>query len=410
MTVPYFVSPEWLIDGTGAAPKMNVLMGIQGSTIFSITDSTGIEKNNQDSSRPSVLDLTGFTVLPCLIDSHVHLTMSGTDDPEIREQQIVSGYAETLEQIQHHLQEHFRHGVLAVRDGGDKNGYTLRYRDTVYDPSRFPYLHARFAGKAWHQSGRYGSLIGRVPLKGRAIAESIALEGGSSDLVKVVNSGLNSLQEFGKQTLPQFHLREFENLVHAARQLKKKVMVHANGIEPVAISMDGGCDSIEHGFFMGRENLKKMAEKEVIWVPTAVTMKAYSQVMKSEPMLSEVSQRNLDHQLEQIQMARKYGVRTAIGTDAGSPGVDHGKAIIQEMKLFMEAGYSLEETVMCATSVGAELSGFTKIGRLTQGMNACFLAVPGTPSELPGSLEFIEKICIDGSMVYERQKGTACLE
>ncbi len=402
MTVPYFVSPEWLIDGTGAAPKKKVLIGIQGSTIFSITDCTEIEKSNQDRSRPSVLDLPGFTVLPCLIDSHVHLTMSGTDDPEIREQQTVSGYAETREQIQHHLQEHFRYGVLAVRDGGDKNGYTLRYRDTAYNPLRFPYVQAMFAGKAWHQSGRYGSLIGRVPLKGRTIAESVALEGGSSDLVKVVNSGLNSLREFGKQTPPQFHLREFETLVHAARQIGKRVMVHANGVVPVSISVDAGCNSIEHGFFMGRENLKKMAEKKVIWVPTAVTMKAYSQVMKSEPMLSEVSQRNLDHQLEQIQMARKYGVRTAIGTDAGSPGVDHGKAVIQEMKLFMEAGYSLEETVMCATSVGAELLGFTKIGRLTQGMNACFLVVPGPPSELPDSLEFIEKICISGSMVYEK--------
>ncbi|MBA4366149.1 MAG: hypothetical protein C0403_00720 [Desulfobacterium sp.] len=402
MTVPYFISPEWLIDGTGAAPKKNVLMGIQGRTIFSITDSTGIEKNNQDNSRPSVMDLSGFTVLPCLIDSHVHLAMSGTDDPEIRKRQIVSGYAETCEQIQHHLQEHFRHGVLAVRDGGDKNGYTLQYRDTVFDPSRFPYIHARFAGKAWHQSGRYGSLIGRVPLRNRTIAESIVLEGESSDLVKVVNSGLNSLREFGKQTLPQFHLREFKNLVYTVRQLGKKVMVHANGEEPVSISMDAGCDSIEHGFFMGRENLKKMADKAVTWVPTAVTMKAYSQVMKSEPMLMGCSQRNLDHQLEQIQMAREYGVRTAIGTDAGSPGVDHGKAVIQEMKLFMDAGYPMEEVVMCATSVGAELLGFTKIGRLTQGMNACFLVVPGPPSKLPDSLEFIEKIFIDGSMVYEK--------
>ena len=410
MSVPYFISPEWLIDGTGAAPKKNVLMGIQGSTIVSITGSTEIEKKNQENSQPGIVDLSGFTILPCLIDSHVHLVMSGTDDPEIRERQIVSGYAESCEQIQHHLQEHFQYGVLAVRDGGDKNGYTIRYRDTAYDPFRFPYVQAMFAGKAWYQSGRYGSLIGRVSLKDRTIAESIILEGGSSDLIKVVNSGLNSLREFGKRTLPQFHLPEFKNLVGAARQIGKKVMVHANGVAPVSISIDAGCDSIEHGFFMGRDNLKKMAEKEVTWVPTAVTMKAYSQVMKSEPMLSEGSQRNLDHQLEQIQLAREYGVRTAIGTDAGSPGVDHGKAVIQEMKLFMKAGYPLGEAVMCATSVGAELSGFTKIGLLTQGMNACFLVVPGPPSELPDSLVLIEKICINGSMVYERGKGTICLE
>jgi imidazolonepropionase-like amidohydrolase len=404
MPAPYFVFPEWMIDGTGTACRKNALIEIQGRTIFSIIDSTQIEKINQDTSQLRIIDLRGFTVLPCLIDSHVHLAMSGTTDAEFRERQLVSGYTETRERIQNHLKEHFQYGVLAVRDGGDKHGYTLRYRDTIYDPSRTPHVSVMFAGKAWHQRGRYGSLIGRPPGNNKTLAGSLAIEEEETDVIKIVNSGLNSLCEFGRQTLPQFSLQELKNLVQTVRQLKKKVMIHANSIEPVSISVDAGCDSIEHGFFMGRENLKKMAEKDVTWVPTAVTMHAYSQLMKSDPTVLTVTKRNLDHQLEQIQLAREYGVRTAIGTDAGSPGVDHGSAVVQEMKLFMEAGYSPEEVVMCATSIGAELLGLKNSGQVAEGMNASFLVVPGPPSKLPDSLSAIEMICRDGVMVYKKTK------
>jgi len=404
MPVPYFVSPEWMIDGTGSANIKNAMIRIQDQTIFSITDSRESKKKDLDTSAFNILDLQGFTVLPCLVDSHVHLTMSGTTDAKNREGQLVAGYAETVERIQHHLREDFRYGVLAVRDGGDKKGYTLRFRDRGYDPSRAPHVSIRFAGKAWHQSGRYGSLIGRPPGDNQTLAESMVMADEEVDVIKIVNSGLNSLRKFGRQTLPQFSVTEFKSLIHAAKQRGKKVMVHANGTDPVSISIDAGCDSVEHGFFMGRENLKKMAEKGVTWVPTAVTMKAYSQLMKSDQTISKVCQKNLDQQLEQLQQAREYGVRVAVGTDAGSPGVDHGRAVLQEMALFMKAGYSLEEAVMCATSVGAELLGLKKIGRLTPGMCASFLVVPGNPSQLPDSLNAIEMIYMNGNLVYEKSK------
>ena len=150
-------------------------------------------------------------------------------------------------------------------------------------------------------------------------------------------------------------------------------------------------------------HLEKMADKGIAWVPTAVTMEAYARLMKYDPVVSGNAQKNLDHQLEQIRMAREYGVTTAVGTDAGSPGVDHGKAIIQEMRLLMDAGYSLEEVIMCATSTGADLLGLSKIGKLQKEMNAAFIVVPGPPSKLPESLRSIEMIFCDGEMVYGKK-------
>jgi imidazolonepropionase-like amidohydrolase len=81
------------------------------------------------------------------------------------------------------------------------------------------------------------------------------------DHIKIVNSGLNSLSCFAKETKPQFDSAELKAAVRADRQCGLKTMVHANGKMPVKIAVDAGCDSIEHGFFMGVENLHRIADR-----------------------------------------------------------------------------------------------------------------------------------------------------
>ena len=65
--------------------------------------------------------------------------------------------------------------------------------------------------------------------------------------------------------------------------------------------------------------------------------------------------------------ARQYEVPIALGTDAGSPAVDHGIAMIDEMKILMEAGFSIEKTIRCATFNGAQLLGIRDLGLLVPG-------------------------------------------
>jgi len=91
-------------------------------------------------------------------------------------------------------------------------------------------------------------------------------------------------------------------------------MVHANGPKPVQIAVEGGCHSIEHGFFMGSDNLRLMAEKAVFWVPTAVTMQAYCRYLKRIGNDADIARKNLDHQVEQLFKARLLKVPVALGT------------------------------------------------------------------------------------------------
>jgi imidazolonepropionase-like amidohydrolase len=212
-------------------------------------------------------------------------------------------------------------------------------------------------GPAWHRAGRYGKLIGRSPAQNESLAEAYTRENPVCDYIKLVNSGLNSLREFGRETSPQFSAAEIRQLVAAAERQGRKVMVHANGRLPVQEALEGGCHSIEHGFFMGRNNLARMAERQCVWVPTACTMKAYAEILDHERdyAAAGVAQRNLSDQLRQLAIARELGVTVALGTDAGSPGVLHGESVFEEMKLLAKAGYSLAEIVRCATSAAARL-------------------------------------------------------
>ena len=126
------------------------------------------------------------------------------------------------------------------------------------------------AGKAWHAPGRYGALIGRTPFSGHTLAQSNREEEHRADHIKIVNSGLNSLSSFAEETPPQFDTEQIQAAVQAGHDLGLRTMVHANGQEAVRVALEAGCDSIEHGYFMGNDNLLKMAEKGITWVPTDV--------------------------------------------------------------------------------------------------------------------------------------------
>ena len=205
---------------------------------------------------------------------------------------------------------------MAVRDGGDYAGHALRYKKECLSSENLP-IFLMSADKAWRAPGRYGKLIGRPPEDGISLSQSIAEVNEGSDHIKIVNSGLNSLTTFGKETLPQFSADQLKEAVRTADDLGLRIMVHANGDLPVKHAIEAGCHSIEHGFFMGKDNLMKLADRGIIWVPTTVTMKAYCDSLDIDSKEKDVSRKNLNHQLDQIAMAMKYGVSIAAGTDCG---------------------------------------------------------------------------------------------
>ena len=378
----------WLIDGSGGPVQKDVLLTVCEGRIVDIKPFSAATDGTEN-----ITDFSYGTILPPLIDCHVHLAMSGTTDRVTREQQLVAGCAELMPVIEQNLALLASHGVLAVRDGGDRENCVLAYRDRGVDPDQPP-VHIQTPGRAWHRQGRYGSLIGSGIQEGESLAGICSANSIASGYIKLVNSGLNSLKSYGKETSPQFGQDEIRRLVKMAEGKDKKIMVHANGRQPVRDAIEAGCHSIEHGFFMGKDNLERMAEHGCTWVPTACTMKAYAEVLEYAGDMNgaKVARDNLQHQLDQLRLARQLGVTVVLGTDAGSPGVLHGESAFEEMKLFAKAGYSLAEIVHCATQAGAALLDLPEMGLLAPGRMADFLVARGAPAQLPRKLSYLEAI------------------
>ncbi|EFK08065.1 amidohydrolase family protein [delta proteobacterium NaphS2] len=375
----------WMIDGTGAPAREKVLVRIRNGVFEEIRPFSHSAVNPSE-----LIDFSEYTLLPALVDAHVHLSMSGTIDQDIRKRQLSDDLETAKKCISRNLAQLLSHGVLAVRDGGDRNGYAQRYKENAMDV-QYAAISLRVAGKAWHKPGRYGSFVGRALLKGR-LADGIYSENRQIDHIKIIQSGLNSLTHFGKESLPQFHINELKEAIAVAADLGLKTMVHANGRLPVGIALAAGCSSVEHGFFMGEGNLARMAEMGIFWVPTAFAMKACGACVDEGGAERLVAMKNLECQLEQMTLARRLGVSLAVGTDAGSIGVHHGSAVIDELQLFLEAGFSIEEAIKCASLNGANLLGLERKGRIQKGWCTDFIVAKGSPSSLPESLNDIFRI------------------
>ena len=307
----------------GSPAKDDVLMGVDNGLI------SLLEKANLAELKGLGVTVEAYptcTILPGLIDCHVHLSMSGKVDRRLRFRQLLNEFAQNSPLICQRIEKSLTLGIMALRDGGDIGGHTLTYI-RQNDPSG---VSVKCAGKGWRAPGRYGKIIGRIPESGSTLAESIRANRDVIDHVKIINSGLNSLNEVGRETRPQFSRDELDAAFKDARNLGLKAMVHANGKLPVQFAVEAGCDSIEHGFFMGEDNMKRMADRQVFWVPTAFTMKAMRARFPTGSAQAVAASKMLEAQLEQMGRARQLGVMLAAGTDAGAFGVRHGIALAEE--------------------------------------------------------------------------------
>ena len=381
-----YIRAGWLIDGTGTTIQQDVLLTLKQGKIAEICSCPKGELPD-----PSlVVDFSHCTLIPPLVDCHVHLALSPTDDQKVRKEQLNTPYEQRKKNINTHLNLLLQHGIAAIRDGGDRHGHTCLYKHELTGVNQCsPLPQLKVTNSGFYASGCYGAFLGQMAAKTSTLPETVAQTPLPIDHVKLFNSGVNSLTQFGRETAPQFSLDTIKGLSSSLKKKKLPLMVHANGQQPVANAVNGGCSSIEHGFFMGDENLQRMAELQTFWVPTAVTMKTLLGLKVGD---SDVVERTLDSQLEQLVKARHYGVPVAVGTDAGSMGIEFGTSVSEELQLLQQASYSLAEVIACATTKGGELLGTKFSSPLLQSKPASFLAVKSAPSQLLANLSFIEAV------------------
>ena len=324
-----------------------------------------------------------LTLMPCLADAHVHLALNGKGLKSAELERSSSGLFRA--RLKSDLAAIAAMGIGFVRDGGDNLLLNLEAKDLVENHSCLgPKVIT--TGEALRPLEGYGSFLGRGYSSRSEIEsqiEKLSLSG--VDQIKVVLSGVVSFSRYGVVEGPLMSLEDLVFIVDRARDMKVKVMAHASSEKAVILAIESGVDSVEHGYFISRDSLNKMAAKGIAWVPTVipVAVQVRSPLLEGKTLFEvEVIGRTYREQLEKIAYAHEAGVTLGVGTDSGAPGVDHGRALLDEIVLYSECGLPASAVLKSATLNNAVILGCEKdAGSIEMGKKPYLIAVQGNPLE-----------------------------
>ena len=389
-----FIVAGSLIDGSGADVRKNVFLAVKDGIIAAIDSAALLPRNN----GAAIDDFSHCTLLPPLVDCSVSLSRSPSVDRRVRLSAEDAGFAEKAAMLGRHIRYCHAYGVLGVADNEEITGLVEHYREGM---ELTGILDIRTPGRLCPSS--------------KDCAPDTSAGGG--DFLKIGYSANIEDEEGPSPGLDHEDLCRI--LQHRGG---KKAVVVANGVRQVAEALEAGCEAIEQGYSMGEDNLRKMAKMDVLWIPNVLRAKnaldgagtggdvccrfsqRYVAPGKPVPGAEAFWKKMLAEQVSQLRFARKSGVTTAVGTGSGSIGILHGESVVEEMKLFIKAGYSLAETFRCASENGAMFFGMKDLGMLTVGRKATFLVARGTVQQLPRKLSYLEGIYVDGvpSIAYRK--------
>jgi imidazolonepropionase-like amidohydrolase len=388
----YIVAGKF-IDGSGAEVRRNVFLAVTDTIITAIGSAADLPRHD----GVAIDDFSHCVILPALADCSVSLTRSPSVDWQVRLAAEEADLAEKAAMVERHISYCHAYGVLGVAVSDELSGLVECYQEGL-------------AQKSIIEMRTSGGLC-------RSRQEGAAGNPPGADFLKIDYSG-----NIEDEEVPYLRLNQ-EDLGRILQQRGgKKAVVVANGRRQVAEALAAGCDAIEQGYGMGEDNLRKMADQDVLWIPSLLRAKngldgagssgdvccrfsqRYVAPGKPNPGAEAFWKKMLAEQLTQLRLARKLGVKTAVGTGAGSVGILHGESMVEEMKLFIKAGYSLEEAIRCASENGARFFGMERLGALTVGRKATFLITRGTVQQLPRKLSYLEGIYVDGapSVTYRK--------
>jgi imidazolonepropionase-like amidohydrolase len=392
-----------LIDGKSDQVRDNLAILIEGDRIVAIGDVEIIPADAR------VIDLGSATLLPGLIDTHVH--------PLIREDDYQTD----------HLRESSAakalRGLKAVQDSLNAGWTSLRIvgdTDVFYAPVEIRRAIDRglFEGPRLAVAPHYlsitggggdinffspeqhliadGLIVDGVDEVRRAVREEIKYGG---DWIKLLVTGaFMSAGDNPKDV--HFSPEELEVAVAEATRLGIPVMAHAHSAEGIKQAVKAGVRSIEHGTFLDAEGVRLMVEHGTYLVPTIYIGDFYIEERSDSPAqqkMVELSKRYRDEFLANIGAAIRAGVKVAVGSDFGGydPLIN-----AREFASLVEAGMTPMQAIQAGTRVGAELLGWEdRVGTIAPGMLADIVAVSGDPLEDLSELERVTFVMKGGAVV-----------
>lgn len=270
-------------------------------------------------------------------DCHVHMILDG-----VYYRDAIDRHKEKPEDalIRRRLADYQKRGITYIRDGGDRWGVGLRasrlapeygiaYRTPVFNICRKDH-YGGFLGRSFSDFAEYKALVQEVKERG-------------GHFVKIMVSGLMDFNRFGTITDTPCPEELCRDLISYAHDQGFAVMAHSNGVESVTAALKAGADSIEHGAYLNRETLERLAQSDTVWVPTAVTIGNLRGLGRYP---DEVLDPLLALHLQNVAEAAALGANIALGTDSGAYAVYHGQAVEEEYRLLRSAMGSRTDQIL----------------------------------------------------------------
>lgn len=336
----------------------------------------------------AVVDLSGKTVLPGLVDLHVHLASDpGGDfrdeavDPD--EWGVVVGTRNALSTL--------RAGFTTVREAGSGQyvAFSLR-RGTAEGVIPGPRIVA--AGPALSIVGGHGDTTGFREDVHHVLDQGYTCTGAvecaekvrkasraGADVIKITATG-GVLSQQGRGLGAHFTDGEMKSIADTAHSLGLKVMAHAHGARGIEAASNAGIDTIDHGTFADDAALKAMKANGTWMIPTLMALEGVRARLGKgvyTPTVEVKARQALEVAGRQVTRSKAMGVKIAFGTDAGV--FEHGRNG-QEFALLVKAGLTNREALASATTSAAQVLDMeNEIGRIAPGYSADLIAVSGNP-------------------------------
>lgn len=324
-----------------------------------------------------IIDTSGGTLLPGLIDCHVHLVYCGEADP--KSHLMKQGPGETVINALSNAQASLRSGITSLRDLGGRDYLEFAVRDACNSGTQ-PGPTILAAGRMICMTGGHGNQFGRIA-DGRdevikAVREQIH---AGSDVIKLMATGGVMTPGVNPEDA-HYSEEELRAGVDEGHRFHKICASHAQGTAGILNAVRAGMDSIEHGIFLTDECIEEMLENGVYLVPT---LSALLNILNNADQgiaeyVIEKSLRLKERHLQSVKMFHQAGGKLAMGTDAGTPFNLHGDNP-QELQYMADLGIPAVDVLAGANAHAADLLGLKDRGRIREGAYADLLFVEGDP-------------------------------
>src|SRR3954452_20116779 len=364
-----------LVDGTRTAPVPGQALVVEGRRIAWI----GPDGEAPSTAAEAVVDGGGRTVLPGLINCHVHLTADGAPDlfAQVAGDTVPLATLRAADSARITLMS----GVTTVRDCGAADDIVIELAKAI-DRGLVPGPRVQAAGRVITMTGGHGHFIGREADGPDEVRKATRAEiKAGAGVIKVMATG-GVLTPGVSPTQTALLPEELAVVAQEAHNSGRRVTTHAIGRAGIHNALVSGIDSVEHGFYFDDELLDLAVAQGTFLVPTILAVDGIvrnGQAAGIPGWVVEKAEREAAQQRESFAAAVASGMRIAAGTDAGTPFNRHGDLAL-ELALMVQHGLTSMQTLVAATRGAAENLGLEhEIGTLEVGKLADLIVVDGDP-------------------------------